>query len=104
MVKNLKSQKRIFRQNSYDVTAFGDTRFILPSFVWHVEPLAALGQKNDTIFYQIGCRQILSMPERDLWEIGLSMEEELYESGIFFWFSLYLFLKKNLNVWVKNYH
>jgi hypothetical protein len=34
------------------------------------------------------------MPERDLWEIGLSMEEELYESGVFHWFSLYLFPKK----------
>jgi hypothetical protein len=32
----------------------------------HLEPLAALGQKNDKILYQIGCRQILPMPERDL--------------------------------------
>lgn len=62
---------------------FGDNKFILLFFIWHVEPLAAPGQKNDTVFYQIGCRQILPVPERDLWEIGLSMEKELYESGIF---------------------
>lgn len=84
---------------------FGDNKLILFFFIWHVESLAALGQKNDTIFYQIGCRQILPVPKRDLWEIGLSMEEELYESGIFHSFSsLCLFPKKNLNIWLKNYH
>lgn len=48
------------------------------------EPLAALGQKNDTLLHQIGCRQILPVPERDLREVGLSVEEELYEPGLFY--------------------
>lgn len=40
--------------------------WVLVSFLCFVEPLAALGQKNDTLLHQTGCRQILPVPERDL--------------------------------------
>lgn len=37
----------------------------LVSFLCCVEPLAALGQKNDTLLHQTGRRQILPVPEGD---------------------------------------
>lgn len=33
-VKNLKSRKRIFRLNSYDMTAFGDVRYHISAFLY----------------------------------------------------------------------